>query len=463
MDRSGSRDAPAATMLTAAAQDPRPWRHAIVWLLFLGPFFFATYNGANWLASQRPHVPSLVFEWERALPFVPWTIVPYWTIDAFYAVSLFLCRDRAEVGMLGRRLLTAQVVAVLCFIAFPLRFAFSQPAADGVFGAMFIALSAFDKPFNQAPSLHIALLVILWVHYAPRCHGVLRLALHGWFALIGVSVLTTYQHHFIDIPSGAALGMFCLWLWPADPLASPIGSARRPGDPRGLTLALRYGLGAAACLAAALALGGGALWLLWGTVSLALVSAAYAALGPVVFQKSAQGRLSMAAFSLLAPYLLAARLNVWAWTRGQPAAVEIADGVWLGRYPTPAILARLAVRRIVDVSAEMTGSLAWPGSRSATALPIEAVPLLDLLAPEGAALHRAAEAIEQARAGGPVLVCCALGYSRSAAAIAAWLVVTGRSPDMASAIERIRRQRPAIVLNPGGLEAALQSANPSAS
>ena len=27
---------------TAAAQDARPWRHAIVWLLFLGPFFFAT-------------------------------------------------------------------------------------------------------------------------------------------------------------------------------------------------------------------------------------------------------------------------------------------------------------------------------------------------------------------------------------------------------------------------------------
>lgn len=100
--------------------------------------------------------------------------MPYWTIDAFYAVSLFLCRDRAEVGTLGRRLLTAQIVAVLCFIAFPLRFAFMQPAAEGAFGAMFIALAAFDKPFNQAPSLHIALLVILWVHYAPRCGGWLR-------------------------------------------------------------------------------------------------------------------------------------------------------------------------------------------------------------------------------------------------------------------------------------------------
>ena len=61
-----------------------------------------------------------------------------------------------------RRLLTAQVVAVVCFILFPLRFTFRQPATDGIPGFLFDALTSFDKPFNQAPSLHIALLVILW-------------------------------------------------------------------------------------------------------------------------------------------------------------------------------------------------------------------------------------------------------------------------------------------------------------
>ena len=39
---------------------------------------------------------------------------------------------------------------------------------------MFDALAGFDKPFNQAPSLHIALLVILWELYARQARGVAR-------------------------------------------------------------------------------------------------------------------------------------------------------------------------------------------------------------------------------------------------------------------------------------------------
>jgi hypothetical protein len=44
-----------------------------------------------------------------------------------------------------------------------------------------------------------------------------------------------------------------------------------------------------------------------------------------------------------------------------------------------------------------------------------------------------------------VLVCCALGVTRSATAVAAWLVATGRARDAESAFERIREARPQIV------------------
>ena len=35
-----------------------------------------------------------------------WTILPYWTTNAFYAVSPFLARDRRELDTLGLRLLS---------------------------------------------------------------------------------------------------------------------------------------------------------------------------------------------------------------------------------------------------------------------------------------------------------------------------------------------------------------------
>ena len=73
--------------------------------------------------------------------------------------------------------------------------------------------------------------------------------------------------------------------------------------------------------------------------------------------------------------------------------------------------------------------------------------MLDLVAPEPRTLRGAAQAIERVRESGPVLVCCALGYGRSAAATAAWLLVTGRAATAEAAIERVRAARPRIVVN----------------
>ena len=209
---------------------PRPWGRAAAWLLFLGPFFFATYGLATWLTMQRSQVGSVVFAWEHSVPFVPWTIVPYWAIDLIYGVSLFVCADRRELDTHAKRLLTAQVVAILAFLLFPLRFTFERPETGGAFGDLFLLLTAFDQPFNQAPSLHIALLVILWALFARKLRGVGRVSLDALFALIGAA-LTTWQHHFIDVPTGALLGFFCLWRWPQGQPA-PLPTARWTDEPR---------------------------------------------------------------------------------------------------------------------------------------------------------------------------------------------------------------------------------------
>ena len=418
--------------------EPRPWKRAVAWLLFLGPFFFLSYGFANWLASPRASVPVVAFEWERAIPFHAWTIIPYWSIDALYAFSLFVCATRVELDTHAKRLLTAQLVAVACFLAFPLRFSFDRPAADGVSGALFDVLAGFDLPYNQLPSLHIALAVILWMLYASKLRGMARILLTLWFVMIGASVLTTYQHHFIDLPTGFALGWLCVWLWPMPAASeSPVSAWRYTDDPVRHRLALAYLAGAVCCGAIALYAGGWALWLGWPALSLAMVAACYAGIGASGFQKDDDGRLSLAARWLLAPYLAGAWINSRWWTRRAPWPVQIADGVWIGRIPAARDLAPFA--GIVDVSAEL--------SLPRAALAKHVVPMLDLVPPDRASLAQAARSIEHLRARGPVLVCCALGFSRSACAIAAWLMSTGRASNAEQAIARLRNARADVVIH----------------
>jgi len=421
-------------------REPGLWKRAVLWLVLLAPFFFGSYGFATWFTAQRGEVGNLAFAWERHMPFWAWTIVPYWSIDLLYGFSLLACLNRRELDTHALRLLSAQVIAVSCFLLWPLRFTFERPELDGVFGWLFAVLAGFDKPFNQAPSLHIALLVGLWgcfQRYLKNWQSPWRWLLHGWFALIGVSVLTTYQHHFIDLPTGVLAGWFCVWLWP-DEGRSPLLDARLTHQPQRLRLAVRYAIGALVLAIAAFAWAGFWLWLLWPAVSLALVAFNYLLFDAAGFQKRANGRLSPAARWLFAPYLAAAWINSRLWTSRRPAPDEVCQGLWLGRIPSRKELRTSRFKAVVDICAELSLDPQSRGYRS--------IPVLDLTAPSAEQCLSAAQAIESLRSRGPLLVCCALGYSRSATAVAAWLLHSGHADSVESAITQIRNARPQVVL-----------------
>ncbi len=426
------------TLAAAPALAPqRLWKRGLAWLALLAPFFLATYGIANWAASRHELVGSIVFGWERKIPFMPWTIVPYWSIDVLYGLSLFICASARELDTHAKRLLCAQLICVSCFLAFPLAFSFTRPVTDGLPEVLFDLLARFDKPFNQAPSLHIALLVILWALYSRHAVGAARWLLNAWFGLIGASVLTTYQHHFIDLPTGIWVGWLCLWLFPDDG-NSLLARASLTSDPRRRILALRYITSAVVAAAAAVMLGGWGLWLMWPAGSLVLVAAIYAFLDAAAFQKRSDGALSPAARWLLAPYLAGAWLNSRWWTRKSPGPSTVLPGLLIGRLPTRAEREVNGARAVVDLTAELPCAAA--GVRYAS------VPQLDLVSPSSAQLSRAVRAIETVIGTGPVLVCCALGFTRSALAAAAWLIASGRAADHFEAVAMVRHARPAVVL-----------------
>ena len=62
-------------------------------------------------------VGTFYFEWERKIPFVPFFILPYLSIDLFFVVAPFLCRTDRELSMLAKRIAAAimSLEFVSCF------------------------------------------------------------------------------------------------------------------------------------------------------------------------------------------------------------------------------------------------------------------------------------------------------------------------------------------------------------
>jgi protein-tyrosine phosphatase len=102
-------------------------------------------------------------------------------------------------------------------------------------------------------------------------------------------------------------------------------------------------------------------------------------------------------------------------------------------------------KAVVDLCAELP--------LDARGYPYRSIALLDLCPPSAEDCLRAAKAIEALRGHGPLLVCCALGYSRSAAAVAAWLLLSGRATSVEQAIARVSAARPRVVLHPAHRQA----------
>ena len=476
-------------------------------LVVVAAIFYASYGATNALASTRANVPEIYFAWERAVPFWAWSIVPYWSLNLLYALGFFLCRDAGELARYVTQLLAAQLIATLFFIAFPLQMSWDKPAVSGFSGFLFSSLAAFDLPFNQAPSLHIILCVVVGAFYLRKARAfLLKAALIAWFALIGLSVLTTYQHHFIDIPTGLAAGYFVLLVRPID--GEPLRFAVAADAARYKWAALYLGLAFLTLFAAILGAkiwNSWALWLSWASLSFALVACGYAFLGACVFAKNGQGRHAAASKALLFPYLCVARLNAIFWLRGRRLSDEILPRLYLGSVKEAG-----KFDAVLDCAAEFER----PGGAQIYA----SVPMLDMITPGTDELKRGADELERlvkttlcggenlsqmsaelgsnfsakagyanernlkfdeqtdARAnlqtpgaanenknaeaeqtlansneraaetnGKKVLVCCALGYGRSASVLLAWMVIyAGLGFEDALNLLRSRRKKIAV-------------------
>ena len=430
---------------------PSNWRAALSWSVLLSLLFIVVYGSCNWITSSRSDVGVIQFEWERAIPIIPAMIIPYMSIDLFFITAPFLCRSSRALHTLAARIGTATVVAGACFLFMPLQMAEARPEFSGFFGVIHDLLKAGDRPYNLFPSLHVTFLLILWVLYGHHLRGLAAALLHLWFSLVLVSVLFVYQHHVIDMVGGAALAIACFYTFPANLPAKRAGRTSVVAPTR---LGAIYLLWAGVLAAVSYGTGGWGLIGLWPVVSLVLVAAGYFGVGPVIFRK-ADGRIPLSTLWILGPYLgglFASRL--WFWRTDRPYHQVLATvilGRRLSERASRAVIGE-GVTAVLDLTAEHSAAPAFRG------LPYLNVQVLDLSVPTVQQLGEAAKFIAEHAAQGVVFVYCGLGYSRSAAAVAAYLLACGAAEDAREACAIVRRARPRVVFKPSVL-AVLEAYN----
>jgi protein-tyrosine phosphatase len=293
-----------------------------------------------------------------------------------------------------------------------------------------------DAPYNLLPSLHAALTLILCDIYFRHTRGFVRLATMSWFVVIALSPILTYQHHLSDIVGGFVLAAYCFYFFRDSPHVPPVVVNRRIG--------LYYFTAAAAVM-----LLGAIFWpwgvlLLWPAVALVIVAIAYFRAGPIVFHKT-EGKLPWSTRFVLGPCLIGQYLSLLYYQSQCRAWDKVTPQIWIGgklgrRSANQALFS--GVISVLDLSAEFSETKPF------RKIDYRNIPVLDLTAPTQGQLAEMSEFIGSHSRNGVVYVHCKIGYSRSAAAVAAYLLMSGKVKTAEKAFAMIRRVRPSIVIRP---------------
>ena len=419
-------------------------RKALIVSAGLSVLFLIVYGGCNWITAHRANVGTSYFEWERKIPFVPFFILPYMSIDLFFVVAPFLCRTDRELSIFGKRITAAIIIAGICFLLFPLRFAFARPHTDGWLGAVFDWFRGMDAPYNLLPSLHAAFTLILCEIYFGHSRGFIRLAIMSWFVLIALSPVLTYQHHLIDIAAGFILAGYCLYIFRERTPALAAVANRRLGS--------YYAIGSAATLILGAILWPWGVLLFWPAIALGIMAIAYFGLGPRVFHKT-EGKLPWSTRFVLAPCLVGQYLSLLYYRSQCRSWDKVTPHIWIGgklgcRSAKKALCS--GVVSVLDLSAEFSEAKPFREANYRN------IPVLDLTAPTVSQLADMSKFIGNHSRNGAVYVHCKIGYSRSAAAVAAYLITSGIVRSAEEAFAMIRAVRPSVVIRPEVLSALFE-------
>jgi hypothetical protein len=397
------------TQLTTAKANATILRR--LWTLTYSALSFALlYGSCSALALHlrtHAHLDPIV---PNPSPFWPWLLPVYLTSVLFYIASFLLTQPVVKLQTLALRLLLATAVACICFACVPLM-APPRPVYAEFYKGLYLIIDLFDRPFNQAPSLHAAFAVIFLHHFRP-VHWALDGFIRLWLMALALSTFLVYQHHPLDTALGLSLGLACVWI------------IKSQGMQAHARVAAHYACFALACLVFAICAVRAqqtlaALVCVYLGAMLALLSNVYLRVQNDFLAKAGLGksgtRFPLRSYLYFAP-LLGVYKTLWVLHRAFGGGKATQRANWLvtsGRMSTSE--AKLYENyAVIDLSNELSAPISF-----STYLYLPWLDLIDL--PVGYS-DRAQAFVSTARAKHqPVLIYCSMGISRSPKLAAALL------------------------------------------
>lgn len=172
--------------------------------IFLSLYFFNNYN------QFFPVIDYQGLEWEKKIPFLPWTAWLYASDYVFPLAVGFLISSPFILTTVSWAFFYMSIIVNLLFFFLPIQCPREQYLIPEGEAWLLHWIRNVDSPFNSFPSAHVAIvwLTLLAVKQERPKYFPIFLV---WALLICVSTLTTKQHFVIDVAGGILIGQLVYW------------------------------------------------------------------------------------------------------------------------------------------------------------------------------------------------------------------------------------------------------------
>ena len=202
-----NRKSPHAARLHWPDRLPAGRKGALIVALAYYVGFSIVWTVAHELSDLRAVRLPLTFEWESRIPFQPWILPLYFTLDAaVISIPLLFRSAREALPPMGLFFLQV-VIAAPFFVLLPIENAYTNDMPTGVWGAyLFEPLGMKNvSQWNQTPSLHVTYSLTVATIVARRLGGGWRWVAFAWAIPVSASTMLVHEHHVVCVVGGLVL------------------------------------------------------------------------------------------------------------------------------------------------------------------------------------------------------------------------------------------------------------------